>query len=140
MICLSIPATVLKPTNNYLSPLPVQSPTTKGLSPVDLPQLASYLHLREGFDINARSVADRGGAALFDESIDIFEAVSHDEPKGCWSLQVLDRSASSRVAVLRSLVWPGYTFFHAAGAGRTARFASMYYGWGVKNRNIGLML
>lgn len=40
---------------------------------------------------------------------DFLDPISADKPDGCWTLG-MDPSCS--VAVLRSLAWPGYFFFH----------------------------
>ncbi|KAJ3101901.1 Radial spoke head protein 9 [Phlyctochytrium bullatum] len=56
------------------------NPLFKGLDQIDIGQLSSYFHFREGFDINARTLAER--AAGFEETIDIFEDIAKDEPKG----------------------------------------------------------
>ncbi|KAI9329240.1 hypothetical protein DFJ73DRAFT_860875 [Zopfochytrium polystomum] len=116
------------------------NPLFTGLSRSDMNQLTSYFHLREGFDINSRTLVERAGN--FDETIDIFETIAKDEPKGgSWSLQV---EKGGHVAVLRSLLWPGYVFFHAPSSSPSSsasgRFGSVYYGWGIKNHNIGFML
>ncbi|KAJ3036627.1 Radial spoke head protein 9 [Rhizophlyctis rosea] len=104
----------------------------QGISKSELGQLTSYLHFRDGFDINKRTLLER--ANNFDESLDIFEPISRDEPKGVWSAQV-ERGGS--VAILRSLLWPGYVFFHAP---TPPKWGAMYYGTGQKNANVGFML
>lgn len=109
-----------------------RNPLFTGLKQNDINQLTSYFHFREGFNINSRTLAER--AANFDETIDIFETIAKDEPQGCWSLQV---ERGGHVAILRSLVWPGYTFFHSPSPNK---FGCMYHGWGMKNNNIGFML
>ncbi|TPX72958.1 hypothetical protein SpCBS45565_g00164 [Spizellomyces sp. 'palustris'] len=103
-----------------------------GIPKGELSQLTHYLHFREGFDINKRTLQERADA--FDESIDIFETIANDEPKGVWSCQT-ERTGS--VAILRSLLWPGYVFFHTA---NPPKWGSMYYGTGQRNLNIGFML
>ncbi|KAJ3050059.1 Radial spoke head protein 9 [Rhizophlyctis rosea] len=104
----------------------------QGIQKAELGQLTNYFHYRDGFDINKRSLLER--ANNFDESLDIFEPISRDEPKGVWSAQV-ERGGS--VAILRSLLWPGYVFFHAPAP---PKWGAMYYGTGQKNINIGFML
>ncbi|KAJ3297018.1 Radial spoke head protein 9 [Borealophlyctis nickersoniae] len=108
------------------------NPAFQGVSRGELGQLTSYFHFREGFDINRRNIMERANA--FDESIDVFDTIARDEPKGVWSVQV-ERGGS--VAIVRSLLWPGYTFFHTPSP---AKWGAMYYGTGQKNENIGFML
>ncbi|KAJ3107522.1 Radial spoke head protein 9 [Phlyctochytrium planicorne] len=108
------------------------NPMFKGLDQIDLGQLSSYFHFREGFDINMKSLAER--AAGFEETIDIFETIAKDEPRGVWTIQA-ERGGS--VAFLRSLLWPGYSFFHAPSP---TKWGAFYYGTGVRNVNIGFML
>lgn len=40
---------------------------------------------------------------------DFLDPISTDKPEGCWTLS---QDPSSSVAILRSLAWPGYFFFH----------------------------
>ncbi|KAI8592249.1 Radial spoke head protein 9 [Geranomyces variabilis] len=103
-----------------------------GIPASELGQLTNYLHFREGFNVNKKTLLERANA--FDESIDIFESVAGDTPKGVWSCQT-ERTGS--VAILRSLLWPGYTFFHTA---TPPKWGSMYYGGGQRNLNTGFML
>ncbi|KAJ3218245.1 Radial spoke head protein 9 [Dinochytrium kinnereticum] len=56
------------------------NPMFKGLDQIDLGQLTSYFHFREGFDINLKTLAER--ASGFEETIDIFETIAKDEPRG----------------------------------------------------------
>ncbi|KAJ3194769.1 Radial spoke head protein 9 [Irineochytrium annulatum] len=105
------------------------NPMFKGLPAVDLGQLTSYFHFREGFNINLRTLAER--SAGFEESIDIFQTIAKDEPNGVWTIQV-ERGGS--VAILRSLQWPGYSSFHSPSP---AKWGGFYYGTGIKNWNIG---
>ncbi|KAJ3409980.1 hypothetical protein CcCBS67573_g00358 [Chytriomyces confervae] len=108
------------------------NPMFKGLQQSELGELTNYCHFREGFNINKKTVLER--ATNFDETIDIFDSVSGDEPRGVWTIQA-ERAGS--VALLRSLLWPGYVFFHTPAP---AKWGGMYYGWGLKNQNIGFML
>ncbi|KAI8826722.1 uncharacterized protein EV422DRAFT_616153 [Fimicolochytrium jonesii] len=109
-----------------------KNPAFDGIPRSELGQLTNYLHFREGFNINRKTLLERAGA--FDESIDIFESISGDSPKGVWSCQT-ERMGS--VVILRNLLWPGYTFFHSSSP---SRWGSMYFGTGQKNLNVGFML
>ncbi|KAJ3007240.1 Radial spoke head protein 9 [Thoreauomyces humboldtii] len=103
-----------------------------GIPTSELGQLTNYLHFREGFNVNKKTLLERANA--FDESIDVFESISTDTPKGVWSCQ-MERTGS--VAILRSLLWPGFTFFHTSSP---PKWGSMYYGSGQRNLNTGFML
>ncbi|KAI9206251.1 uncharacterized protein BJ171DRAFT_597914 [Polychytrium aggregatum] len=108
------------------------NPAFQGLTRDGLGKLTEYFHFCEGFDINTRTIMDRANS--FDESIDIFDSLARDEPKGIWSL-IMEKSGAS--VIIRSLLWPGYVFFHSP---RPCKWGSFYYGSGQKNLNIGYML
>ncbi|CAN0547167.1 unnamed protein product, partial [Laminaria digitata] len=40
---------------------------------------------------------------------DFLDPIALDKPEGCWTISM---NPSSTCAVLRSLAWPGYLFFH----------------------------
>ena len=52
---------------------------------------------------------------------------------GCWSVQLEDGS----VAVLRNLVWLGYTFYHVP---CTRNYGAFYCGTGERNHDLLFML
>ncbi|KAJ3312710.1 Radial spoke head protein 9 [Blyttiomyces sp. JEL0837] len=108
------------------------NPMFTGVPSDELDQLTSYFHFREGFNVNTKTLAER--ATNFDETIDVFETIAKDEPRGVWSVQA-ERGGS--VALLRSMLWPGYVFYHNP---TPCKWGAMYMGWGVKNTNIGFML
>lgn len=108
------------------------NPDFSGIPKSDLKYLTSYFHFRPGFDINKKTLLERG--QTFDESIDIFDHAANDEPKGCWAIQ-LEKGES--VAIIRNLIWPGYTFYHCP---RPTKWGAVYIGTGQKNNNIGYML
>jgi len=110
---------------------------SQGLKPSELDQLSSYLHFRPGFAVDAKLLNER--AEQFQEGIDIFEPISRDEPKGVWSIQV-ERGGS--LSIIRSLLWPGYVFYHRPGqkANSSSQWGSVYYGNGQRNDNVGYML
>jgi radial spoke head protein 9 len=77
----------------------------------------------------------------FDESIDIFESLANDNPKGVkvftlgsWSIQVENEGM---VVLVRSLLWPGSTFVHSR---FPVTYSQFYYGTGQRNSNLGFML
>ncbi|KAL6631458.1 hypothetical protein U3516DRAFT_619220 [Neocallimastix sp. 'constans'] len=107
----------------------------KGLTEKDMIDLASYFHFRSGFKLSLETVEDR---ISIDQSIDIFDNIEKDKPDGIWSLQV-EKGGST--ITLRSLLWPGYFFFHAPKTEmRQCKYGSMYNGYGIKNVNLGIML
>lgn len=58
---------------------------------------------------------------------------------GVWSIQV---ERGGTIALLRSLQWPGYLFFHRPthGTAPNAQWGAVYQGTGQRNDNIGFML
>ncbi|KAJ3386335.1 Radial spoke head protein 9 [Lobulomyces angularis] len=109
----------------------------QGLASHELGELSSYLHFRPGYSVDMKLLMERG--ELFQEGIDIFEPISRDEPKGVWSIQV---EKGGSIAILRSLLWPGYVFYHrpATSVNGCSQWGSVYYGNAQKNDNVGYML
>lgn len=58
------------------------------------------------------------------------DSVACDLPKGTWNLQKCSRGETVHV---RSLMWPGYNFYHTIGS---RQFGAMYVGDGLKNTDI----
>jgi len=107
----------------------------KGLTEKEMVDLASYFHFRSGFKLSFETIEDR---IDIDQSIDIFDNIEKDKPDGIWSLQV---EHGGTTITLKSLLWPGYFFFHAPRTEmRQCKFGSMYNGYGIKNVNLGIML
>jgi len=107
----------------------------KGLSKKEMIDLSSYFHFRSGFKLTLDTIEDR---IDIDQSIDIFDNIEKDKPNGVWSLQV---EYGGSTVTLKSLLWPGYFFFHAPRSQmRQCKFGSMYNGYGIKNVNLGIML
>ena len=94
-------------------------------------ELQSYLHFRPGFEVNERSLTDR--INVYDDAIDIFETIDHDQPKGVWSIQT---ETGGTASILRNLEWPGYALLTSSSP---IKYASFYYGTGQKNHNLGYM-
>lgn len=67
--------------------------------------------------------------------IKVREIIVHPGCIGCWSMQ--QESAGGRLVLLRSLLWPGYVFFHQVSK---AKFGSLYIGSGLKNIDLPFML
>ncbi|KAJ3308859.1 Radial spoke head protein 9 [Boothiomyces sp. JEL0838] len=109
-----------------------QNPHFKGLERDEIGQEINYLHVRPGFQPTAKLFADRMNS--FDESFDIFDSISNDQPKGSWSIQ---SERNGAVTIVRSLLWPGYSLTHTI---HPLNYAGFYYGTGLKNHNIGYMI
>lgn len=125
-----------KKTPNKLSDIPPLPPLPphprhQGLSQSDAGKLQQYMHFREPVNLPKKSLLEQ---SKLDKSIDFMDPASDDVPNGCWSLQF---ERGGEVAVLRSLLWPGYTFCHAPG---TRRFGGVYWGTGTRNLDIAFML
>ena len=95
--------------------------------------MANYFHFREPKNLGRKSVLERRGLV---SSSDFLDPISEDLPLSSlvWSVRV-DKGRGA--AYLKSLVYPGYFFYHATGSGR---FGGAYFGDGVRNEDIGFML
>jgi radial spoke head protein 9 len=62
------------------------------------------------------------------------ESISEDLPKGCWNFQ---HDLSKQVALGRSLMWPGFHFYHKH---CQSKFGSVYIGDGLKNLELQFMI
>ena len=96
----------------------------RGLSSDKAFKLDSYMHFR--------NVQDSRKAKLLLEDDAVFQPnflddVTTDRPKGQWSVQ---KDSSSKTAILRNLIWMGFTAYHTSG---TNVFGHCYIGDGMKN-------
>uniref|UniRef100_A0A4W3HIS7 Radial spoke head protein 9 homolog n=1 Tax=Callorhinchus milii TaxID=7868 RepID=A0A4W3HIS7_CALMI len=119
-------AFIKTPTEDYIS----INRVFKGLSHSEAGKLRSYLHFTEPKELKKKSLLER---AELDMSIDFLDCVEDDILKGSWSVQY-DRGA---LVVIRSLLWPGYSFFHVP---NTSKFGSMYMGLAEKNIDFPFMV
>uniref|UniRef100_A0A8C3ILM8 Radial spoke head protein 9 homolog n=1 Tax=Chrysemys picta bellii TaxID=8478 RepID=A0A8C3ILM8_CHRPI len=103
----------------------------EGLSLTEAKKLNSYFHFTEPVNLKNRTLLQK---ADLDPSIDFLDSLEHDIPKGSWSIQ-LERGGS--LVVLRSLLWPGLTFYHIP---MTKQFGYIYLGTGEKNIDLPFML
>ncbi|XP_038132442.1 radial spoke head protein 9 homolog [Cyprinodon tularosa] len=103
----------------------------EGLSESEARRLENYLHFREWKTGNKKSITDMWE---WSPAIDFLDALSDDIPKGSWSLQF---ECASRVCVLRSLLWPGLTFYHVP---MTPQHGYIYIGFGMKNIDLPFKL
>ncbi|XP_067009513.2 radial spoke head protein 9 homolog [Anabrus simplex] len=102
-----------------------------GLSMLEAKQKCSYLHYRipqQRWNTNLLIRPDYNFALDFLDTIDI------DIPEGCWSHQF---EMGGRLSILRSLYWPGMTFYHCVG---TPEHGFMYTGNGRWNIDLPFML
>lgn len=96
----------------------------RGLDREDGSRLDNYLHFRNVQDDDKRAELDEP-TAPFNERF--LESVAKDQPRGSWTIQTDEKCDA---AVVRSLAWPGYQFFHRL---NTNRFGAVYIGDGLKN-------
>uniref|UniRef100_A0A8C0MY09 Radial spoke head protein 9 homolog n=1 Tax=Canis lupus familiaris TaxID=9615 RepID=A0A8C0MY09_CANLF len=105
--------------------------TFEGLSLSEAKKLSSYFHFREPVELKNKTLLEK---ADLDPSLDFMDSLEHDIPKGSWSIQM---ERGNALVVLRSLLWPGLTFFHAP---RTKNYGYIYMGTGEKNIDLPFML
>ncbi|XP_004605880.2 radial spoke head protein 9 homolog [Sorex araneus] len=117
----------------YKTPLgPVHvNRTFEGLSLSEAKQLSSYFHFREPIELKNKTLLEK---ADLDPSLDFLDSLEHDIPKGSWSIQMEKGNA---LVVLRSLLWPGLTFYHTP---HTKNCGYIYVGTGEKNIDLPFML
>ena len=92
---------------------------------------ASFLHFREPVNLPKKSLLEREN---LDQAIDFLDPISEDLPAGSWSIQ---EERGGTVVVVRSLLWPGFTFFAVP---NSRRFGHVYSGTGERNDDLGFML
>jgi len=96
----------------------------KGLDSSASTDLNSYLHFRNVQTDEKKALLDEPSAPF---NSNFLESISGDEPKGCWNFQ---HDLSKKTVLGRSLIWPGYHFYHCHGK---KKFGSVYIGDGLKN-------
>ncbi|XP_057350372.1 radial spoke head protein 9 homolog isoform X1 [Manis pentadactyla] len=105
--------------------------TFEGLSLSEAKKLSSYFHFREPVELKNKTLLEK---ADLDPSLDFMDSLEHDIPKGSWSIQM---ERGNALVVLRSLLWPGLTFYHTP---RTKNYGYIYVGTGEKNLDLPFML
>ncbi|KAJ1501213.1 Radial spoke head protein 9 [Coelomomyces lativittatus] len=103
-----------------------------GLRPHEIHALSSYVHFREHEPSHSSETLDSETREDFEASIDIFNSIEKDVPKGSWTVHQEGFSV-----VLSSLVWPGYYHYSTFLNGN---YADIYCGTGKKNNDLGFML
>ncbi|XP_063623961.1 radial spoke head protein 9 homolog [Cydia splendana] len=102
-----------------------------GLTGFEAQQLKSYLHIRppqHQWNSNLLSRQD------YNYSMDFLDSIDQDIPNGCWNLS-LEQTGS--IAYLKSLYWPGMTYFHKI---RTPDAGFLYIGNGRKNLDVPFLV
>jgi len=102
-----------------------------GLDVGEATDLSNYLHFRQAHGLARKSALDKKDLV---KDVDFMDPLSEDDPKGCWSCRM---DVATGTATLRSLVWPGYTFYHRV---RRSEFGGVYFGDGQKNGDLAFML
>lgn len=119
-------AWVVDPTHNV-----VKNRMFSGLSAREAGDVDSYLHFRKPTaGSNYAQALDRHGMV---KPQDFLEKISSSHPVGGWGLQSQDNG----VTTLRSLLYPGYFFFHKAGS---SEYGGAYFGNGERNADVAFML
>nr|XP_004649518.1 radial spoke head protein 9 homolog [Jaculus jaculus] len=105
--------------------------TFEGLSLFEIKKLSSYFHFWEPTDLKNKTLLEK---ADLDPSLDFLDSLEYDIPKGSWSIQM---ERGNTLVVLRSLLWPGLTFYHVP---CTKNYGYVYVGTGKKNLDLPFML
>ncbi|XP_038032950.1 radial spoke head protein 9 homolog isoform X2 [Anas platyrhynchos] len=103
----------------------------EGLSLTEAKKLSSYFHFTEPSNLKNKTLLEK---ANWDPSTDFLDSLEHDIPPGSWTVQPEKGGA---VVVLRSLLWPGLTFYHVP---MTKQYGYVYFGTGEKNLDLPFML
>jgi hypothetical protein len=121
-----------------------------GLRSHEIAQLSSYLHFRP-----TNSSEEQLQKADFEETVDIFDTIETDKPKGFRSylfspftfLQILTgflnlgswaiENRGANEVIVSSRLWPG---FHHYASSSSGSYRSLYFGPGTRNDELGFML
>lgn len=107
------------------------NPSFSGLSHSESQNLQNYFHLRNPEMLPQKTLLER---AKLDRAIDFLDTIADDTPYGVWSLQLVNGGS---VVHLRSLLWPGFVFYHVVGSNK---YGYVYYGIAQKNIDLPFML
>lgn len=102
-----------------------------GLTFSEAAKLDNYLHFSRPLNRKKKSLLEIGD---LNPAIDFLDDISDDIPKASWSLQF---ECAGKVCVIRSLLWPGLTFYHTP---MTPQHGYVYIGHGTKNLDLPFML
>lgn len=103
----------------------------KGLNRTNGCHLSSYQHFRNVQNADKKAQLEQSDAPFRTE---ILDPITQDTPKGCWTLQCDERGDT---VIIRSLSWPGFSFFHRL---NTNRFGNCYFGDGLKDLEVQFLV
>uniref|UniRef100_A0A0B7ABU3 Radial spoke head protein 9 homolog n=1 Tax=Arion vulgaris TaxID=1028688 RepID=A0A0B7ABU3_9EUPU len=117
----------------------IQAPTAEvvnnrsfeGLTVQEASKLCNYMHFRKAKTLDFKNLLQR---ANVDRAIDFMDSIEDDIPNGSWSIQF---ERGSGLLTLRSLLWPGYSFYHVPA---TREYGSVYFGTGERNLDLPFMI
>lgn len=109
----------------------VSNPAFTGLDHRQSGNLRHYVHARLPEKISMDNLLEREHLS---KSLDFLDRIDADVPTGSWSLQY---EPGNNAVVGRSLLWPGYVFYHVP---NTRIFGAYYFGCGEKNFDLPFML
>jgi len=98
-----------------------------GLNGTEALKKGNYMHFRNVQTIEKKRLLETPEAPF---TYNFLENISREKPQGCWSLQ---RDERHETVIIRSLIWPGYHFFHKISS---SKFGGMYIGDGLKNAEV----
>lgn len=107
-----------------------QNDTFQGLTKEEMDKIEMYQHFREPETSEKKEQLERNEGIL---QTDIFDSITTDKPKSAWSLRIKE----GYIVVIRSLFWPGYSFYHV---GTTPEFWGVYFGDGIMNKDLPFMI
>lgn len=110
----------------------VPTPDWRGLGWTQLPDLTLYGHFRPAENIGKLRAMAKNDAEWRNHGF--LDQVSGALPKGSW---VTRMNALSSSVSLRSLLWPGYSFYAVADK---SYYGSLYVGHGIKNYDLAFLL
>ncbi|KAL0476256.1 rsph9 [Acrasis kona] len=93
-------------------------------------KLCNYLHMRKPENLALKDLLQKEHLS---QSLDFADPIDEDAPNKCWCLQYDD---SYSVVLGKSLLWPGYVFYHCP---NTSVYGSYYVGNGCKNLDLCFM-
>jgi len=127
-------ATAVVPRGAYIlnsSRQVLKNPYFTGLDRAAALDLKNYMHLRRPA---ARQYQPEAARAQLDKHADFLDSLDLDAPSGCWSAVCDD---SSNTVTLRSLLYPGFFFYHVLGSSSHGR---LYVGNAERNYDLAFML
>lgn len=93
------------------------------------------MHFRNVQKQQYKDQLDQPGAPF---NFSFLESISEDFPRGQWTIQGgSDSDDSNRIVSVRSLLWPGFYFYHKAGS---KKFGNFYVGDGLKNDELQFII